>query len=172
MEPVLIAENRIDAWIDALIAAGRVVAPVRHGSATHWRVVNAANEVDLGYGNTVDSPKAFFFPAAERLLAYERVRGDYNAVTATGPDAVPTVLLGVRPLRCPRLVAAGRRVPGWPLRRPLLSRPARGHPGGESGLRPAAGHLFLPGLGLRPRRRRRRRRVYCAPPVAITWRRP
>jgi sulfhydrogenase subunit beta (sulfur reductase) len=101
VEPVLIAEKRIAAWIEALLAAGRVVAPVRSDAqrdgAVRWGVVKAANEVCLGYSNMPEAPKAFFFPAAERLLAYRRARGNYNAVAETRPDVAPTVLLGVRP---------------------------------------------------------------------------
>jgi ferredoxin len=91
-----LSRQELLSWLDGLIAEQRVFAPVRdeEGMAFLQPVASSA-EVDLSYGQTVNSIKEFFFPATETLL---KIRRGKRTAHLEVPDLEdPQVLFAVRP---------------------------------------------------------------------------
>ena len=99
-----LSKQELLTWVDHLIADYRVIAPVRAaGEETFLQEIAAASEVDLGYGQTVNSIKEFFFPATETLV---HIRRGKRAVHLQVPDLEqPQVVLAVRPCDAAALVS-------------------------------------------------------------------
>ncbi len=90
-----LSQEELLAWVNGLLQERRVVAPVRNGEHVFLQPLAGAEEVDLTYGQTVNSLKEFFFPATEAILRV--YRGKRNArLEALLPEG-KQVLLGIRP---------------------------------------------------------------------------
>lgn len=98
---VFLPEENLDAWIKAMAAERRVMAPVRDHEAVIYAQVNDASAVELD-AQATESPKKAIFPQTETLLSFKRMK------SAESPDALdidiresieaePTVVFGARP---------------------------------------------------------------------------
>jgi len=84
-----IAEDDFAAFVDATIAATRVVAPVAKRSKFVYADLTSSAELRLDFDVTILPPKKVFFPPAQPIV---RFAGD---VVSDCIAPVPTVLLGV-----------------------------------------------------------------------------
>ena len=75
----------------------RLYAPVRLPDQVAFREIGDGDAFTLDYANTRASVKTLFFPQAETMLTYERSLDRFNDIRAVPFDAVPTVILGLRP---------------------------------------------------------------------------
>ncbi len=93
----MLAKAELEAFVAALLARRRVVAPVlRNGDVVFGEVTSAADAV-LHYRNTRLSAKAALFPQVECLVRFARELDRYNEAVVTPLDDTPTVLLAARP---------------------------------------------------------------------------
>jgi ferredoxin len=91
-----LSKQELLAWVDHLLESQRVIAPVRvEEDLVFLQSIEASPEIDLTYGQSVNSIKEFFFPATETLV---RIRRGKKTVEMEVP-ALQTdqVLFGIRP---------------------------------------------------------------------------
>lgn len=91
-----LSRQEVLSWLDRLVGESHVIAPVAdEDGAVFLQPVGGSSEVDLGYGQTVNSIKEFFFPATEALL---RIRRGKSTAALEVPDLEQSqILFGVRP---------------------------------------------------------------------------
>lgn len=99
-----LSRQELLAWVDRLLEDQRVIAPVQSEEGLVFlQPIEAASEIDLAYGQTVNSIKEFFFPATETLVRIERGK---RAVRMEEPDLDRSqVLFAVRPCDAAALVS-------------------------------------------------------------------
>lgn len=93
----LLPQNALQQVAADLMAANRLIAPVRREDELRFSEVTAIDEIDLSYRNTVKAPKDVLLPQTETMIRYEKVLDRFDAVAEVPLDVRPTVLLGVRP---------------------------------------------------------------------------
>jgi sulfhydrogenase subunit beta (sulfur reductase) len=93
----VIPKAAFSSWLERLLASYRVVGPVAETDAvTAYRSVGAEAVLRLDGPRPTVSPKAHFLPQTETLFAFHGA-GPALALTPAASEAVPTVVLGVRP---------------------------------------------------------------------------
>ena len=93
----LLSRDAIEVIFMALLADGRrVLAPVDADGRVELQSVQHAADVSKDYVQTRLSAKETVFPKVERLLSYTMAPGEV-ALTDAVPNALPTVLFGIRP---------------------------------------------------------------------------
>src|SRR3990172_5177471 len=85
----------MQAWIDKLIAAHEVYAPVEGEGASTFKKLQAGQTPALS-AKTDMSPKGIIFKQVERLLSYERTDGTMGINDSSVGETV-AVAFGVRP---------------------------------------------------------------------------
>lgn len=89
MSDLYIAEEAFGPFVDAVIAARRVIGPVAKREKFAYEQLDSAGDLRLDFDVTILPPKKVFFPPAQTLVRFD---GD----TVEGCiDPVDTVLLGV-----------------------------------------------------------------------------
>ena len=98
MTPVTLPKDRLGEWLSALKARGPVVAPVADeaGQVAFRRLEDGARP-ELGFVNSVEPPKARFFPRSETLFAYSALGACPPSLEPSVPAGEPWVLFGIRP---------------------------------------------------------------------------
>ncbi|MBM4142973.1 MAG: Ni/Fe hydrogenase subunit beta [Lentisphaerae bacterium] len=86
-----VTRQALDAWVDGLIAAGRVVGAQKKGGRYAFDDLRRAADLCLDYDVTILPPKKYFLPPKEDILRFSD--GRYESVS----DAAPFTLLGVHP---------------------------------------------------------------------------
>jgi ferredoxin len=91
-----ISVDKISDLAARLMDKGALVAPVREDAGYNFRRITDAGQVDLGYYNTLMSPKSVFLPQKEDFVTYKSGRPLEEAkCIELNPE--PTFLFGVRP---------------------------------------------------------------------------
>lgn len=95
-----LAGDRLAAWVDALAAERRVLAPVEQGGAVVFAPVKDGEGLVLDRPAT-QSPKGAVFPQAEELMRFRFERDPETGRSRVIPEetvkAAPTVVFGARP---------------------------------------------------------------------------
>ncbi len=69
-----ISVDKISDLAARLMDKGALVAPVREDAGYNFRRITDAGQVDLGYYNTLMSPKSVFLPQKEDFVTYKSGR--------------------------------------------------------------------------------------------------
>jgi len=93
----LLPNDALQQFSADLMAAHRLIAPVRREDELRFAEVTSADQVELSFRNTVKAPKDVLLPQTECMIRYEKVLDRFDAVVEVPIDVRPTVLLGVRP---------------------------------------------------------------------------
>ena len=92
-----LSSANLDALFTAIQGDGRrILAPTDRDGRTELNPVRNPGEVARDYIQTTMSAKAAVFPKVEQLLSYTLAKGQVDLVDPE-PQAVPTVVFGVRP---------------------------------------------------------------------------
>jgi ferredoxin len=91
-----IALSKLQEFLAALMAQGKLYAPVNGQGGINFEEIKKAEDVTLDFYNTVLSPKALFFPQIEQMVRY-RMEKEKTETDIVPPDSSPQILLGVRP---------------------------------------------------------------------------
>jgi len=95
----LIDKNAITNFLDDLIEAHQVFAPVKRNGLVSFEPIGRGDEALLGFRNSKRAPKEIFFPCSETLFAYQE--GEVTGVPL--PDE-RRVVFGIRPCDARSLV--------------------------------------------------------------------
>jgi sulfhydrogenase subunit beta (sulfur reductase) len=97
MEQRLFRRQSLGPLFEKLAAAGRrILAPRKNGGQITFEEVASSQDMTDDYIQTTLSPKSCVLPRCETILQYKFVGKDVE-IQDTPPDAVPTVVFGVRP---------------------------------------------------------------------------
>jgi sulfhydrogenase subunit beta (sulfur reductase) len=98
MEKLIINSNNIKTWLDKIIERmPRVIAPVRQGDKTDFKLIKKSDNVDNESQTTVSSVKAAAFPHTETLFAYEKEGLNTKLYNVAEENFVETVIWRARP---------------------------------------------------------------------------
>jgi len=99
MPDIRISKENFPGAIKQLMDRYRVFAPVKKGRFHEFALLQNVEQADLGFSNTLLSPKGLFHPQAERMFEYSLAREDPNAgiLKEAQKDFSPRVILGIRP---------------------------------------------------------------------------
>jgi ferredoxin len=89
MSTYYIPEEDFAVFVDALIAAKRVVGPVARRKRFDYDELESAQDLRLDFDVTILPPKKVFFPPAQEIVRFK------NGTVESPIDPVDTVLLGV-----------------------------------------------------------------------------
>jgi hypothetical protein len=79
MPDIRISKENFPGAIKQLMDRYRVFAPVKKGRFHEFALLQNVEQADLGFSNTLLSPKGLFHPQAERMFEYSLAREDPNA---------------------------------------------------------------------------------------------
>jgi sulfhydrogenase subunit beta (sulfur reductase) len=89
-------KDRLERFLERLLAERDVFAPVRKGDLVVFGKINAACDVALEYGNTKESPKFALFPQRETLFGYRTEKGKVELDMPPSKEK-GQMLFGIRP---------------------------------------------------------------------------
>lgn len=87
----VIDATELPSLVSAFMETYEVVAPVRHDRGCTFEVVESPDEIELSYDTTISSPKKYFLPPQETLLAYDTRS---NSVLDYAAEITPRVIFG------------------------------------------------------------------------------
>ncbi len=87
----VLPKAKLAAWVDALITQYRVFGPVKRDGAFAFSVLQRADQMDLGYGQTLLPPKKCIIPQRELLYSYHT--SGFSVTPHVKP--IPSVIFGV-----------------------------------------------------------------------------
>jgi sulfhydrogenase subunit beta (sulfur reductase) len=95
---VILERKDIDTFFTSLLKTYRIVGPSVLNDEDKFVEIDSANKINFDYDNTKMSPKNFFFPQTENLLAFD---ADTDVIKESDTEADsqirPQILFGVRP---------------------------------------------------------------------------
>jgi len=92
----LLKKEQLEGFIESLLNDHIVFGPVKKGDLLFFDRIESVNDIVLGRGNTMNSPKNALFPQTERLFAY-RHGEKVVEIDAPSAEGKSLVLFGVRP---------------------------------------------------------------------------
>ena len=92
----IISRQDLSKWLDQMLGAFTVLAPVRQDDYTGFSVITSGSQADLQAINTRMSPKQFFFSKTERLFGFSTDHQQVN-LDSSRQQISPQVLFALRP---------------------------------------------------------------------------
>ncbi len=92
MSDRVIDKGAVTDFLDALLNARQVFAPVKRDGLLNFESLNGGDEVFLAFRNTRQSPKGIFFPCSETLFTYQE-----GEIIPTSMPEERRVIFGMRP---------------------------------------------------------------------------
>lgn len=87
----VIDATELPSLVSAFMKTYEVVAPVKRDRGYAFEVIESPDEIELSYETTIASPKKYFLPPTETLLAYDT---QTNSVTDYAAEITPRVVFG------------------------------------------------------------------------------
>ena len=95
MNQEIISRQELSRWLESLLPAHTIIAPVHREDRDAFAIIGSAGEVAWDAGRTANPAKEFFFPASETIV---RWRTGPAGLQVEAPLATrPQVLFGARP---------------------------------------------------------------------------
>jgi len=93
----LIGTDELHRLIDRLAGQTRVLAPVEHDAAVHFRPIRGSQEIAWDYTLTLLPPSKLIFAPRQEMVRSTRDADGVLHTSGVAPDPTPTVLLAVHP---------------------------------------------------------------------------
>ena len=87
----VIDASELPSLVSAFMEAYEVVAPVKHGRSYVFEAIESFDSIELGYDNTIASPKKYFLPPTETLFEFDARNNEVANFTA---EITPRVIFG------------------------------------------------------------------------------
>jgi len=95
MEQVKLTRAQLDKMVEVPAQTHKVVGPKKKATRYAFEEVKGPEEIEWGFDQTIQSPKAFFFPPVERLLKYSLSGAPDPEKTPV--DERPVAIVGAHP---------------------------------------------------------------------------